>query len=191
MHPKVLIVSAPSGSGKSTLIQYLMENQAQLDQEFVFSVSATTRAPRGEEKDGIDYHFLSIEDFKSRAQNEEFVEWEEVYENVCYGTLKSEVQKAKENNQILIFDVDVVGGVNLKKIFGDEALAIFVQAPSVEVLKERLLSRATDDSATIQKRLDKAEHEMSFADKFDEVVVNENLEEAQQNFFKFTQIFLK
>jgi guanylate kinase len=190
MDSKVLIISAPSGSGKTTLVKYLMENQKELNSDFVFSISATTRAPRGEEKNGVDYHFLTIEDFKKRVENDEFIEWEEVYKDVCYGTLKSEVDKAKANKQILIFDVDVVGGVNLKKIFGKQALSVFVQAPSIDSLRSRLISRSTDNMETIEKRISKAEFEMTFKNNFDEIVVNDQLNIAQKDFFKKVEKFI-
>ena len=143
-----------------------------------FSVSATSRLPRGEEKNGVDYYFLSNEEFKTRANNEEFVEWEEVYAGTCYGTLKSEVERIWSKGNTVVFDIDVVGGENLKKLFGDNALSIFIQPPSLEELHKRLLGRATDTPEAIEKRIAKAEKELQYKDKFDVIVVNDDLDIA-------------
>lgn len=172
---KLIIFSAPSGSGKSTIISRIMDDE-QLRLEF--SISATTRPPRGNEQHGKEYYFLSESDFKSRIARGEFAEYEEVYAGRFYGTLKSEIQRINDDGKNAIMDVDVAGGVNVKKIYGDNALSIFVMPPSVEELKRRLLARATDSEADIQKRIGKAEFEMTFASKFDKVVVNDDLDKA-------------
>jgi guanylate kinase len=174
MSGKVIIFSAPSGSGKSTLIQHLLQQNFNLG----FSVSATSRTPRGEEKDGVEYFFLTPETFRQKIANDEFIEFEEVYPDKFYGTLKSEVERCLAQGKNLIFDVDVVGGVNIKKYFGDRALAVFVQPPSVEELRARLNGRGTDAPEIIEQRINKAEWELEFAPKFDVVIVNDQLEEA-------------
>jgi len=170
-HP-VFIVSAPSGSGKTTLVKKLL---ASFDR-FSFSISATTRNPRGEEQDGIDYHFLSQSEFKKRIKEGAFLEWEEVYPGRFYGTLKSEIDRICGKGNYPIFDVDVIGGLNIKQQYGDRACAIFIQAPSLEVLGERLKSRGTDDESAIQERVQKAVDEIEYADQFDHVIVNDVLE---------------
>jgi guanylate kinase len=156
---KLVIFSAPSGAGKSTLVHYLLPKFGELS----FSISATSRAPRGEEKHGQDYYFLSAEDFQKRTQNDEFLEWEEVYAGTYYGTLKSEVQRLWDEGKTVVFDIDVVGGLNLKKIFGPQALAMFVQAPSIQVLEQRLRGRGTDSEEKIAERLAKASTEMELS----------------------------
>lgn len=171
---RVIIFSAPSGSGKSTIISQILGRYTSLR----FSVSATSRAPRGEEKNGVDYHFMSLEEFKERVQRGEFVEWEEVYSGTCYGTLKSEIQRIWDNGQIAVFDVDVVGGVNLKSIYGSQAVSVFIMPPSVEELRKRLIGRATDSAQAIDKRIEKATEELEFAPKFDNIVVNDSLQDA-------------
>lgn len=168
----VFIVSAPSGSGKTTLVKKLL---ASFDR-FCFSISATTRNPRGEEQDGVDYHFLSQSDFKKRIDEGAFLEWEEVYPGRFYGTLKSEVDRICGQGNYPIFDVDVIGGLNIKQQYGERACAIFIQAPSLEVLGERLKSRGTDDESAIQERVEKAVEEMEYADQFDHVIINDVLE---------------
>ena len=172
---KLIIFSAPSGSGKSTIINYLLECNLDL----AFSISATSRSPRGTEKNGVEYYFLSPNEFRAKIANGDFIEYEEVYKDNFYGTLKSEVERIRENGLNVIFDVDVVGGVNIKNIFGDEALSMFIMPPSVEELRKRLVGRNTDSAETIEKRLAKAEYEMSFSDIFDKIVVNDNLETAK------------
>ncbi|MBO5720124.1 MAG: guanylate kinase [Bacteroidales bacterium] len=172
---KLIIFSAPSGSGKSTIINYLLGCNLNL----AFSISATSRSPRGTEKNGVEYYFLSPNEFRSKIANGDFIEYEEVYKDNFYGTLKSEVERIRENGLNVVFDVDVVGGVNIKNIFGDEALSMFIMPPSVEELRKRLVGRNTDSAETIEKRLAKAEYEMSFSDKFDKIVVNDNLETAK------------
>lgn len=171
---KVIIFSAPSGSGKSTIISKILGEYPSLR----FSVSATSRVPRGQERNGVDYHFLSHDEFKRRVVGGEFVEWEEVYSGTCYGTLKSEIQRIWDNDQVAIFDVDVVGGVNLKKIYGPQAVSIFIMPPSIEELRKRLISRATDTPEAIEKRVAKATQEIEYAPQFDEIVINDSLDEA-------------
>lgn len=171
---QVIIFSAPSGSGKTTIVRRLLSVLPSLQ----FSISATSREPRNGERDGVDYHFLSADEFRSAVTAEKFVEWEEVYAGTCYGTLKSEVERIWEQNGVVIFDVDVVGGVNLKRIFGDSALSIFIMPPSIEELRRRLVGRATDSEQAIERRVAKAELELTYADKFDLVVVNDDLEVA-------------
>ncbi|MDY4043134.1 MAG: guanylate kinase [Marinifilaceae bacterium] len=171
---KVIIFSAPSGSGKSTIVNHLLS----LDLGLEFSISATSRAPRGQEQHGREYYFFSAEEFKKRIDADEFLEWEEVYAGCYYGTLKSELERIWAKGHTVVFDVDVVGGVNIKKIFGSDALSVFVQAPSVEVLRRRLESRGTDSPEKIEQRVAKADYEMTFRDKFDVVVINDDLQAA-------------
>lgn len=172
----IIIFSAPSGSGKSTIVNYLLSRHPELE----FSVSATSRAPRGTEKHGEAYYFLTTEEFKKKIAENAFVEYEEVYSGCYYGTLKSEIEHISAKGHHVVFDVDVVGGCNLKRIFGKEALSIFIAPPSVEVLRQRLKGRGTDSDEMIEKRVDKAEYEMTFAPKFDKIIVNDRLEDAQQ-----------
>ena len=183
---KLIIFSAPSGSGKTTIVKHLLGKGYNLE----FSVSATSRKPRGQEVDGKDYYFLSPEDFRKNIKDDAFLEWEEVYADNYYGTLKSEVERITAMGKNVVFDVDVVGGVNIKSFYGDRALAIFVQPPSLQALKERLVSRGTDSLETIQKRLDKAEYELSFANKFDVIIVNDVLSAAQKETEKVLNAFL-
>ena len=171
---KVLIFSAPSGSGKSTIVNHILG----LHPEIEFSVSATSRAPRGEEKDGVEYFFYSADIFRLLVRDDKFVEYEEVYPDRFYGTLKAEVNRIWARGHVIIFDVDVKGGVNLKKYFGDQALSVFIQAPSVEVLRERLVKRGTDSAEDIEKRVAKAAEEMTYAPKFDKVLINGDLATA-------------
>lgn len=175
MEGKIIIVSAPSGSGKSTIIGRLME-RGNIDMEF--SVSATNRSPRGAEVDGKDYHFLSTEAFREAIERDEFVEYEEVYPGRFYGTLRSEIDRRCAEGHNVILDIDVKGGVNVKRIFGSRAISIFIMPPSVEELRRRLEGRATDSPEAIAERVGKAEYELTFAPEFDHVVVNDNLEEA-------------
>lgn len=184
---KVVIFSAPSGSGKSTIVNYLLSKDLGLE----FSISATCRAPRGEEEHGKEYYFFSTEEFKQKIAEDGFLEWEQVYPGCFYGTLKSELERIWAKGHTVVFDVDVVGGVNIKEFFGDQALAIFVQAPSVEALRQRLISRGTDSAEKIEERVAKAEYEMTFADKFDIVVVNDKLEDALAQAEKAVRDFLK
>ena len=182
---KVVIFSAPSGSGKSTLVHFLMEQ----DPTFGFSVSATSRPPRGEEKHGIDYFFFTPDEFRSRIAADEFVEYEEVYPGRFYGTLKSQVERQLEQQNIL-FDVDVKGGCSLKKYYGERALFIFVQAPSIETLRERLVNRGDTLPEEIDKRVSKAEYEMTFAKFADRVIVNDNLADAKRDVMSAVEKFL-
>lgn len=169
------MLSAPSGTGKSSIIKKLLEYP---ELNLGFSISATSRAPRGEEQHGVEYYFISHEEFKHKAEEGEFVEWEEVYPGTCYGTLKSEVKRVTEAGQNLIMDIDVKGGLNVKKCFGDQALTIFILPPSKEELERRLRGRGTDSEETISKRLAKADFELSFAQQFDVRIVNDNLDKA-------------
>jgi guanylate kinase len=171
---KVVIFSAPSGAGKTTLVHRLMEQVPDL----AFSVSATSRAPRKGEKNGVDYYFLSVEEFKKKIEEGAFIEWEEVYPGQYYGTLKSEVERLRNEGKTVVFDVDVLGGINIKRIFGDDALAVFVKPPSLEVLKERLTKRSTEDEESLKKRLSRAEKELEYESKFDIVIVNDDLKKA-------------
>lgn len=183
---KSIIFSAPSGSGKTTLVKKMMEKGLPL----TFSISATCRNARKNEEDGKDYYFLSLEKFNEKVRKNEFVEWEEVYEGVKYGTLKSELNRIFNNQEVPVFDVDVVGGVNLKKQLGEEALALFIQVSDIDVLKERLLFRATDSEESIQTRLDKAAWEMEFANQFDQVIINDDLEEAVEKTYQIISSYL-
>lgn len=184
---KVLIFSAPSGSGKSTIVNHILG----LHPEIEFSVSATSRPPRGQEQDGVEYYFLSVEEFCRRIEADQFVEYEQVYEGRYYGTLKSEVERIWAKGHVIIFDVDVKGGVNLKKYFGDKALSVFIQAPSVEELKRRLIARNTDTPEAIAERVAKAAEEMTYAPKFDVVLINDNLDKAYAEAEKMVDDFLK
>ena len=172
----MIIFSAPSGAGKTTLVHHVL---IVADLRLKFSVSAASRAMRPNEKDGLDYCFLSVEEFNSRILEDEFVEWEEVYENQFYGTLKSEVERIWAEGFNVVFDVDVVGGINLKKHFGDKALSIFVQPPNIQELENRLRGRSTEDEDSLKKRLDKAVEEMNQSNQFDMILVNNNLEIAK------------
>ena len=186
MSHKALIFSAPSGSGKSTIVHHILD----LHPEMEFSVSATSRPLRGEEKHGVDYYFLSAEDFRARIAADGFVEYEEVYPGRFYGTLKSEIQRIWDAGHVVIFDVDVKGGVNLKKYFGKNALSVFIQAPSVEELRERLIARATDSAEDIEKRVAKAAEEMTYAPKFDKVLVNDDMQKAFKEAEELVDSFL-
>ena len=183
-----MIFSAPSGSGKTTLVNHLMCEIPNL----AFSVSATTRAPRGEEQNGVEYYFMSLEEFMQRVENDEFLEWQEVYPGRCYGTLKAVVEKMQEEGMHVAFDVDVVGGTNIKKFYGDEALSVFIQAPSIDVLRERLVKRQTDSMEEIEKRLAKAQWEMDFAQgKFDITIINDDLETAKADILEAVLNFIE
>ena len=175
MNNKVIIFSAPSGAGKSTIVNHILR----LHPEIEFSISATSRAPRGEEKHGVEYYFFTADEFRQMIAEDKFVEHEEVYPGSFYGTLKSEVERIWAKGHVIIFDIDVQGGVNLKRIFGDQALSVFIQAPSVEVLRQRLVGRGTDTQEAIERRVAKAQSEMEFAaGKFDHVLVNDDLATA-------------
>lgn len=174
---KVVIFSAPSGSGKTTIVRRLLEQYTQ----FEFSISATSRAPRGQEQDGVDYYFLTPEAFAEKVKEDAFVEWEEVYAGTSYGTLKSEVERIWSKGNVILFDVDVMGGINLKRIFGDDACSIFIMPPSVEELRRRLVGRATDTLEVIEKRVAKASFEIEKAPQFDHTVINDDLEKAVED----------
>jgi len=184
----MLIVSAPSGSGKSTIVQWLMKEHPEL--KLYFSISCTSRAPRGTEQNGVEYFFLTPEEFREKIQNDEFLEYEEVYENRFYGTLKAQVERQLEAGQNVVFDVDVKGGINIKKFYGERAMSLFIQPPSVEELRRRLEGRGTDTAEAIENRLAKAEYEMTFAPQFDHIVVNDNLETAKQQTLQLVSTFL-
>ena len=185
---KLLVFSAPSGSGKTTLVNHLLSEIP----DMAFSVSATTRQPRGNERNGVEYYFMSLEEFKQRVKNDEFLEWEEVYPGRCYGTLKAVVSAMQEEGKHVAFDVDVVGGTNIKKFYGDEALSVFIQAPSIEVLRERLVGRQTDSLEEIEKRLAKADWEMNFAKgKFDITIINDDLETAKADILEAVKNFIE
>lgn len=187
MRGKCLIFSAPSGSGKSTIVQWLLQHP---ELKMVFSISATSRAPRGTEQNGVEYFFLTADEFRARIANDEFLEYEEVYSGCFYGTLKEQVEKRLNEGMNVVFDVDVVGGCNIKKYYGDEALSMFIQPPSVEELERRLKLRGTDSAEMIAKRVAKAGYELTFAPKFDVVIVNDKLEEAQQKALSTIKTFL-
>lgn len=170
----VLIVSAPSGGGKSTIVGHLLKTFNFFD----FSVSATSRAPRGSEVNGKEYFFLTQDEFKRRALNGDFVEYEEVYPGLFYGTLKSEVERIWGNNKVILFDIDVMGGMNLKKLYGEKSLSLFIAPPSLETLRERLIKRGTDTPEAIEKRVAKAEKEMQYSGNFDKILVNDDLQTA-------------
>ena len=189
MKGKMLIVSAPSGSGKSTIVQWLMKEHPEL--KLYFSISCTSRAPRGTEQNGVEYFFLTPEEFKAKIKNDEFLEYEEVYENRFYGTLKAQVERQREQGQNVVFDVDVKGGVNIKKHYGKKALSLFIQPPSIEELRRRLEGRGTDTPEAIEQRLSKAEYELTFAPQFDRVIVNDDLDTAKQETLKVVSDFLK
>lgn len=184
----LLIFSAPSGSGKSTIVNWLMKEHPEL--KLAFSISCTSRAPRGTEKNGVEYFFLTPEEFKAKIEADEFLEYEEVYQDRFYGTLKSQVENQLEAGDSVVFDVDVKGGVNIKKFYGERALSIFVQPPSVEELRRRLNGRGTDALEVIEQRLAKANYELTFAPQFDHIVVNDNLEKAEQEVYKLVSDFL-
>ena len=188
MKGKMLIVSAPSGSGKSTIVQWLMQEHPEL--RLYFSISCTSRAPRGTEQDGVEYFFLTPEAFREKIAAGEFLEYEEVYHDRFYGTLKAQVERQREAGQNVVFDVDVKGSVNIKKYYGDEALSLFIQPPSVDELRRRLTGRGTDTQEAIEERLAKAEYELTFAPQFDRIVVNDDLENAKQEALQIISDFL-
>jgi guanylate kinase len=185
---KIIIVSAPSGTGKSSIISKIIDNP---ELALGFSVSATSRSPRGEERDGREYYFLTPDEFSRRVEAGEFVEWEEVYKGTCYGTLLSEVERVTGEGRNLIMDIDVKGALNVKKRFGDEAVSIFIMPPSLEELERRLRGRQTDSEEAISRRLGKAGYEMTFASEFDERVVNDNLSRAASEVEEIIMNFVK
>lgn len=174
MTGKLLLFCGPSGSGKTTIVHHLLKK----DKRLSFSVSATTRPMRSNEQDGIDYHFLSVEKFKEKIANYEFIEWEEVYTDRFYGTLKSEVERIWDNRQVAVFDVDVIGGLNIKGQYGNNLLSVFVMPPSVDELHRRLKARNSETAESYRARIEKAEHELTFASHFDKIIVNDSLEVA-------------
>lgn len=174
MNGRLVIFSAPSGAGKTTIVQHLLERGLNLE----FSISATSRAPRNGEKNGIDYFFMSAEEFRRKIKKGDFIEWEEVYHNHYYGTLKSEIERIRGNGNHVIFDVDVVGGLNLKSIFGRDAISVFIMPPSIKELESRLRSRATDNEEKIIMRINKANSEIGMAGEFDHVIINDDLDRA-------------
>ncbi len=184
---KLIIISAPSGSGKSTIINYLISKGLPLG----FSISATSRAPRGTEKNGVEYYFLTPDEFRQKIQNDEFLEYEEVYKDKFYGTLKSEVDRIAESGKTAVFDVDVKGGVNIKKFYGERALSVFIQPPSIEELRARLEGRGTDAPEVISDRIKRAEFELSYADKFDHVIINDDLQKAEDEAYELISSFIK
>ncbi len=183
---KLIIFSAPSGSGKTTLLRYVMTHLPRLS----FSVSATSRPPRPGEKDGLDYYFISVEEFKQKIKENAFVEWEEVYENQFYGSLRTEVEKIRERGDSVAFDLDVKGGINIKKLYGAEALAIFVRPPSIAVLAARLRHRSTESGECIRQRLDRAAYELTFEKYFDKVLVNDDLEKSRKDALEVVRDFI-
>ena len=188
MRGKLIIFSAPSGTGKSTIISWLMKEHKELN--LSFSISCTSRAPRGTEQNGVEYFFLTPEEFRQRIENDEFLEYEEVYADRFYGTLKAQVERQLEAGQNVVFDVDVKGGVNIKRFYGDEALSIFIQPPSIQELRRRLEGRGTDSPDVIDQRIARAEFELTFADKFDKIVINDILEYAEADALELIQDFL-
>jgi guanylate kinase len=186
MKGKLVIISAPSGAGKSTIVKHLLDSNLNL----AFSVSATTRPPRGKEINGQDYFFMSVPEFRQRVERNEFVEWQEVYKDILYGTLNSELERIWSGGHHVLFDVDVEGGINLKRIFGNKSIAIFILAPSVDELEKRLLERGTDSRDKISMRVEKAHREMKMADQFDTVIVNSDLEKAKQEAYRTVSDFL-
>ena len=188
MRGKLIIISAPSGTGKSTIIGWLMKEHPELN--LAFSISCTSRPPRGAEQNGVEYFFLTPEEFRQRIENDEFLEYEEVYEGRFYGTLKAQVERQLEAGQNVVFDVDVKGGVNIKKYYGDEAMSLFIQPPSIAELRKRLEGRGTDAPEVIDQRIARAEFELTFADKFDKIVVNDNLAQAEADALELVQAFL-
>jgi len=184
---KLIIFSAPSGSGKSTIVNYLLKQISGIE----FSISATSRAPRGSEENGVEYYFLSPDEFRAGIAKNEFIEYEEVYKDCYYGTLRTEVDRISAKGNHIVFDVDVVGGINIKKQFGDRALLIFIAPPGIEALKQRLINRGTDSTEMIDLRIAKAEYEMSFASQFDCTIINDDLEKAKAEALTVLQNFLK
>ena len=185
---KMLIVSAPSGSGKSTIVNWLMQEHPELN--LAFSISCTSRAPRGTEQNGVEYFFLTADEFRQKIENDEFLEYEEVYEGRFYGTLKAQIEKQLADGQNVVFDVDVKGGINIKKYYGDQALSLFIQPPSIEELRHRLVNRGTDTPEAIEQRLAKAEYELTFAPQFDHIIVNDDLEAAEQETLQLVEDLL-
>lgn len=187
MMKKLIVFSAPSGSGKTTIVRYLLQQQ---ELNLSFSISATSRKKRGKEEHGKDYYFLTAKDFQEKAKNDEFIEWEEVYKGTFYGTLKAEVERLWAEQKNVVFDIDVVGGLNIKKQFPEETLAVFVQPPTIQEMERRLRNRKTDSEEKIRERIAKATHELDFAEKFDVVLVNDDLEVAQNEAYRLVKEFI-
>ena len=187
MEKKLLIFSAPSGSGKSTIINWLMQHP---DLHLAFSISCTSRAPRGTEQNGVEYFFLTPEEFRERIANNEFLEYEEVYKDRFFGTLKQQVENQVQKGENVVFDLDVKGGCNIKRFYGDRALSIFIQPPSIDALRQRLVGRATDAPEVIEDRLARASYELTFAPQFDRVVVNDDLDKAKAETLAIVREFL-
>ena len=185
---KLIIFSAPSGSGKSTIVSWLMQEHPEL--QLAFSISCTSRAPRGTERNGVEYFFLTPDAFRQKIDREEFLEYEEVYPDRFYGTLKQQVETQAERGENVVFDVDVKGGCNIKRFYGDRALSVFIQPPSVETLRQRLIHRATDTPEAIEQRVAKAEYELTFAPQFDHVIINDDLDKAEQEAYQLIHTFL-
>ena len=184
---KIIIFSAPSGAGKTTIVRHLLSK----NNDFAFSVSATSRKPRGNEANGVDYFFISVEEFKAKIANDEFLEWQEVYPDNFYGSLKSEVDTILKNGKNILFDVDVVGGSKIKKYYGERALALFIQPPSITELEKRLIARSTDNKEVIRERVEKAERELAYSHLFDVIIVNDTLEHALQEAEDQVKAFLE
>ena len=184
---KLIVFSAPSGAGKTTLVKHILSQFSNTS----FSISATSRSPRGNEKDGVDYHFLSKSEFKKKINNNEFIEYEEVYGGVHYGTLKSEIENIWTNNEVALFDIDVVGGFNIKKMYPTNTLSIFVMPPSIDTLRKRLISRGDISDNEINRRIKKAELELDFASKFDKIIINSDLEESKKIASDLVNEFIK
>lgn len=187
MNGKLIIFSAPSGTGKSTIINWLMQHE---ELRMAFSISCTSRAPRGTERNGVEYFFLTPEEFRQRIAADEFLEYEEVYQDRFYGTLKSQVETQLERGENVVFDVDVKGGCNIKEYYGSRALSVFIQPPSIDELRRRLEGRGTDAPKVIDQRIARAEFELGFAPKFDKVVVNDNLQSAEEEALRIVKEFL-
>lgn len=185
---KLIIFCAPSGSGKSTLVQWLMAAHPELN--LAFSISCTSRAPRGTEQNGVEYFFLTPDEFRARIAADDFLEYEEVYPGRFYGTLKSQVDTQTQRGENVLFDVDVKGGCHIKEFYGSRALSIFIQPPSVDELRHRLVSRGTDSAEAIEQRIGKAAYELTFAPRFDHVVVNDNLEKAKAEVYRLVSQFV-
>ena len=185
MKGKLIIFSAPSGSGKTTIVRHLLSRYPQL----AFSISATSREPRRNEQDGVDYYFLTVDDFRKKIEEDKFLEWEEVYTGQYYGTLRSEVERLRKVGKHVVFDIDVIGGLRLKQEFSSDALSIFIQPPSLEIMEKRLRERGTDSEEQLLKRLGKAREELSYAGQFDHVLINDRLEDSFKKAEELIRIF--